>query len=531
MLNIPQKGNLIFILGAWGKSGQAMIQLAEIQGISYILYDDHESDSPLPSGKCFSKCIQGANNLNDYLNNIEDTQTDTGQKPDFICISPGFPLRRPEVNRFKKLGVPIIGEAEWGLSFFQDKIKIGITGTDGKSSLCYYITQLLTSLGFKATAAGNIGNPLCELAKTQIEETKSEVDILVIEFSSYQLELPERIELDLALLSNFSADHQNRYDTLGDYLKAKLNIIRTLKDDGRLVIGNYIEQNKKTQDKSGRMIAGNFQLSCSQYLGSMYELAQFVKGSKIIRETTGEKMNPIFLLGGGWIRNFRDDPAADSFFLDANVHDLQFPDLFFFNRKIKLTRQGNYILIQNLQSSLSSIEIILNKLFNEVKKTELSKELINELKLKVTESVNEIKILNHRLEYITEKDGVTFYNDSKATTIQSVKAAVSSFDEPLHLLLGGRNKGADFTELLPVLELKDVTVYAFGEDGKTIAEELKLSSEKVFSSLEAAFQKAASNARKNDIVLLSPGCTSWDAFENFEERGDFFKKLVLDLKD
>jgi UDP-N-acetylmuramoylalanine--D-glutamate ligase len=138
--------------------------------------------------------------------------------------------------------------------------------------------------------------------------------------------------------------------------------------------------------------------------------------------------------------------------------------------------------------------------------------------------------VKHRLEKVCKINGVTYYNDSKATNVDAVKVALDSFDTSIHLILGGKDKGGEFSQLLPHAQNKVKAIVAYGQAGEKISTALRdaVKLEQV-SSLKDAVEICHLNADAGDIILLSPGCASFDQFTNFEERGDVFKSIVKEL--
>ncbi len=149
----------------------------------------------------------------------------------------------------------------------------------------------------------------------------------------------------------------------------------------------------------------------------------------------------------------------------------------------------------------------------------------------IRESVKNFKPPVHRLEFLDDIEGVKYYNDSKATNIDSVKMALTAFKKPVILILGGRDKDSDFTQLNPMISTKVKQVILTGEAAEKIQSQLdKTITATIIKEFKAAVKKAKSLAQSGDIVLLSPGCASFDAFKNFEERGRCFKKIIKGFK-
>jgi UDP-N-acetylmuramoylalanine--D-glutamate ligase len=150
--------------------------------------------------------------------------------------------------------------------------------------------------------------------------------------------------------------------------------------------------------------------------------------------------------------------------------------------------------------------------------------------LRIAQVMSSFMGVEHRLERVLDINGVTYYNDSKATNVDAVKVALDSFDSSIHLILGGKDKGGEFSQLLPHAQNKVKEIVAYGQAGEKISTALRdaVKLEQV-SSLRDAVEICHQRAVPGDIILLSPGCASFDQFTNFEERGDVFKSLVKDL--
>ena len=149
---------------------------------------------------------------------------------------------------------------------------------------------------------------------------------------------------------------------------------------------------------------------------------------------------------------------------------------------------------------------------------------------RITQVMSTFAGVEHRLEKVLDINGVTYYNDSKATNVDAVKVALDSFDSAIHLILGGKDKGGEFSQLLPHAQNKVKEIVAYGKAGKKISAALKdaVKLERV-SSLRDAVEVCYLRAVSGDIILLSPGCASFDQFTNFEERGKVFKSIVKEI--
>ena len=147
----------------------------------------------------------------------------------------------------------------------------------------------------------------------------------------------------------------------------------------------------------------------------------------------------------------------------------------------------------------------------------------------IAQAIQSFKGVAHRLEFVTERDGVLFINDSKGTNPASTVQAIYAYDQPMILLLGGRNKGSDFSELMELIKKRVKQCIIYGEAAgeiKRAADEAGYTSYIMANDFADAVALAKNNASSGDVVMLSPACASWDSFDNFEQRGDKFKELV-----
>jgi len=149
----------------------------------------------------------------------------------------------------------------------------------------------------------------------------------------------------------------------------------------------------------------------------------------------------------------------------------------------------------------------------------------------VRKTVGEFRAVEHRLEYVANIDGVEFYNDSKATNVDATIKAIESFPGSIHLILGGKDKGSDYSVLNGLISERVKAIYTIGAAASKIESQIKTDIAIVQSgTLESAVKQAANTAKPGDIVLLAPACASFDQFENYEHRGRVFKELVRNLQ-
>ncbi len=374
---------------------------------------------------------------------------------DFIIISPGVPSETPFVLELENKGKRVISEIEFASKFIKGKI-IGITGSNGKSTVTSMIYHILKEAGEKVTIAGNIGVPLINFV-----EEKS--DYFVVELSSFQLEKIVDFKPFISVLLNITPDHLDRYKRFEDYAEAKFNLFKNQKSSDFAVLNkddDYIEKNKN-------------RISASKIFFSI------------------------------------NDKKADVYFDKEMV--------FFKDEPIIKSDEIPLLGIHNIENTMASVAV--------AKVIGLKNKIIKE-------TIKSFKGLEHRTELCGEIDGVKFINDSKATNIDATYKALLSFDSPLILILGGKDKGGDFTKLNELIKNKVKKLILIGAAREKIKKQLSKDIDYIeVESMKEAVYKGFDFAEKGDIVLLSPACASFDMYENFEKRGEDFKRIVKGLME
>ena len=431
---------------------------------------------------------------------------------DLLVLAPGLPPQLEIIAAARRRGLSILSENDFGfkslLEVYQQRKRkqpfvIGITGTDGKSTTTALLTDLINkstkNTQLSAISCGNFGLPLSELAwDAQVKDIF--YDVLVVECSSFQLETLEHFHPQIALFLNLAKDHSDRYADLQDYFQSKLRITKLQNEEDLLILSEKLrervqesQQRQNTKAKFPRLFVPS--VSKNQELG---------KSQK------------------------RGMGAQEDTFYFAGEALLAFSEL-------KLPGVHN---ISNVAFALAGLE-------------ELSRRAsfaIQSVTLRAT--LRAFKGLAHRLEYVksmalSEFFTISFYNDSKATTVQAVKAALQSLaDKHIFLLCGGRSKGDDFSALAGVDLALGIDIFPFGEAGPEIAEQIKeapqISSLKLHvpsPNLESAFGQVLNNAENyakeqrssadnSSVILLSPACSSLDTYDNYAQRGEHFCQLV-----
>ena len=405
--------------------------------------------------------------------NIKDVSEENLINCDFLVLSPG--INHQNVNNHKaldlanKLKIKIITDLEL-LSIFNPCNKLlGITGTNGKSTTTNFIDKILSYNNFiKSKSCGNIGVPFTDL---QINQSTT----LVIEISSFQLAKIQKLKFNYAFLLNISCDHLDWHGSMKNYIEAKLNIFKNQDKNCYAIIC--------TDDKYTRKIANNF--------NSKFK-------SKLLR--IGMKK-----------QNLND------IYLDFNSKEIKILNSLS-NEEIVIPTK--FISFTKAKHNFSNLLTAYTAGF-----------LMNQSKEKFIEAVKELKNLEHRTEFLGRIKKINIYNDSKSTNVNSAKNVIKSFNN-IYWILGGREKKGGLKGIEK--NLKNIkNAYSFGESGKKIKYFLNKNSVscKNFNTLEECFNSAFEDAKEfqnNANIILSPACSSYDQFKNFEKRGDRFKKLVME---
>jgi len=374
---------------------------------------------------------------------------------DMVVLSPGVP-KIPQILAARQRGVKVISELElaWLLS---DAPYIGITGTNGKSTVTTLVGLMLAKAGKKALVAGNIGTALTE----DVAQLRGQ-DWIVAELSSFQLEDIDTFRPRIAAILNVTQDHLDRYPDLAEYGEAKARV--------------FMNQQK------GDVLVLNF-----------------------------------------------DDPEVKAFVQRTTATIVPFSRLLRFNPGACVL-DGH--IVYNNQRVLRIDEIRIkgvHNLENALAATALSLAAGADLP-SVAAVLREYPGLEHRLEFVRKRNGVSYINDSKGTNVGAVVKSVEGFTHPVILIAGGLDKGSDFSPLYNLFAEKVKLLILIGKAADKMEETLGSATETVrAASLQEAVRTAAEQAVSGDVVLLSPACASFDMFKDFEDRGRQFKKAVLGL--
>jgi UDP-N-acetylmuramoylalanine--D-glutamate ligase len=393
---------------------------------------------------------------------------------DLLCISGGVPLTAPLVAEAFRRGVPVSNDAQLFLERCPAPV-IGITGSAGKTTTTTLVGQMGKADGRVTYVGGNIGDVLLDVLP-QITPT----DMVVMELSSFQLELMT-VSPHYAAVLNVTPNHLDRHGTMEAYAAAKARLIQFQEPDGVAVLGWDDPGSAGLADRAGGRVIG---FSARRRLAD----GAYLDGSRVT-------VAGLASLDGG--------PQAVV-------------------ERGEIPLRGDHNVLNVLAACAIGGAAGLDA-------------------AAMRQAILAFTGVPHRLEVVRELNGVTWVNDSIATAPERVLAAVRSYDEPLVLLLGGRDKKLPWDELVALAVQKARAVVTFGEHGPVIAETLRrvlaesadgrLSESRVraAAALDEGVRLAAELAQPGDVVLLSPGGTSYDAYGDFEERGAHFRELVWAL--
>jgi UDP-N-acetylmuramoylalanine--D-glutamate ligase len=354
-----------------------------------------------------------------------------------------------------------VSEIEVGIRFLPDLSYIAITGTNGKTTTTSIAGHLLAALGLRASAAGNIGTPITELALSPTPPSW-----VALEVSSFQLHDTPSINPRVGVLTNLSANHLDRYATVDEYYADKALLFRNA-----TASSNWVTN--ADDDAVQRMVAR---------VAGMHARFSVQKSSDAYLDRA---QNMLVALGHPLIR--RDE----------------------------LTLLGDHNVANALAAALAVM------MADGAHRTHHA---LNKLR----DGLRSFRALEHRIESVGEFDGVTWINDSKSTNVASTVVAMRGMTRPTVLLLGGRHKGEPYTELRSELARTGRAVIAYGEAGPLIERDLEgvVPLVRLGSSFEDVIATARDLAQPGDVVLLSPACSSYDMFDNYEHRGAVFKQLA-----
>ncbi len=383
-----------------------------------------------------------------------------------VVASPGVPPNAPPLVTATTHGVPVIGELEVALQAMPDLRYIAITGTNGKTTTTALVGHILRAM-VRAVDAGNIGTALAEFA---LQEPPP--DWAALECSSFQLHDTPGIAPTVGVVTNLSPDHLDRYPSIDEYYADKARLFANADALSRWVLNGDDDEVLRLYARLGR----------------------------------GDTLP-------GLVRTFRVGQAADAWFERQTgwLHLLGEPLM----PRAEFTLVGDHNVANALAAALAVA-------------TALPDADQPALRATIAEQLRTFHALPHRLEPVPTDDGRLWLNDSKATNVSSTMVAVQGMTRPFVLLLGGRHKGEPYTALAAPFAACGKTVIAYGEAAGDIVHDLEslVPVQRVDGPFDAVIQRARALTDAGDAILLSPACSSYDMFRNYEERGAAFRTLA-----
>lgn len=388
-----------------------------------------------------------------------------------VVVSPGLRPTAAPLVAARNAGVPIVSEMSVALDAMPDANVIAITGTNGKTTTTALIAHLLNELGHDAVAAGNIGTPLASFA-----QRPNPPKWYALEVSSFQLHDTPNLKPRVGVLTNLTPDHLDRYDSVEAYYADKELLFRNADVKSRWVWNADSSAVRSMAEKyPGEHLT--FSLEESDADGGYDRKSQTL----VTRNGITGNASPVTTL-----------------ISRADLHLL-----------------GDHNIANALAASLAVMTA------DESHRTPDALE-------RIRAGLKSFHALPHRMEVVGEYNGVQWINDSKATNVDSAKVAIAGMTRPTVLLLGGKHKGEPYTSLAVDIRAHVKAVIAYGEAADLVENDLRgvVPIERLGSSFEAVVARARALAVPGDAVLLSPACSSYDMFDNYEVRGAEFRRLA-----
>jgi UDP-N-acetylmuramoylalanine--D-glutamate ligase len=389
---------------------------------------------------------------------------------DLVVISPGVPYRLEALERVRRRGVKVISELELASRFLSAPI-LAVTGTNGKSTTVTLIGKMLAEQGKRAFVGGNLGTALSEAAWTTLRATAqgkpNPFDYLVVEVSSFQLETIDHFHPWIAALLNVTVDHQDRYDSIDEYLAAKRRIFE---NQSATDLALFNLDDARVAELRHHVRAKRLGFSRTQRIGAEMDGGTFLDGDRIVTTVTGS----------------RQEICRRSDIRMLGHHNVE-----------NVMAAATYAALWGCPT-----------------------EVIHHV-------VSTFPGLEHALELVRERRGVRFVNDSKGTNVDATLKALEGIDHPIWLIAGGRDKGGDFSRLTETVRQRVKHVILIGEAAPLLKQAWAgATAISEAGSLREAVEFAAREAAAGDVVLMSPACASFDMFADYQDRGRQFKAVV-----
>ena len=395
--------------------------------------------------------------------------------PEVAIVSPGFSLEHPWVKDLVARGIPLLSELELGWSRRHCSV-IAVTGSNGKSTVVKWISDILAKAGKVSVPCGNYGLPVS--AAVMLPKAP---DWLIVEVSSFQLETIKEFHPDIGVLLNVLPNHLDRHGDIETYRDIKLRLFECMQETGTAILPFELFQGLET---------GNAGLSA------------FFQGSEKVLPLQCEALKCNEVASKPW-KTFGTEEGADYRFQDGKVGEVDLGGTYFDNEVLGAAAAAVAAVCEACGLPPNAIEA----------------------------SARAFEPLPHRMQTVAEIGGVRFVDDSKATNLAGMCAALRMSSGPIHLIAGGRAKETDLSFAKDLLAQQVSRLYLIGEASKAMQAAWGDSVACLpCETLQEAVSAAWESAEPGDTVLLSPACTSFDQFRSFDERGEVFAREVCRLK-
>ncbi len=381
---------------------------------------------------------------------------------DLVVKSPGIPDQVPMIRALRQKGIEVISEIEFAGRHTEAKM-IGITGSNGKTTTTLLIHYILSHAGIDAGLAGNVGKSLAAQVAVNAHP------VYVVELSSFQLDGMFRFKADVAVLTNITPDHLDRYDhRFENYVDAKFRILQNMTSADLFIYG---KDSEAVVEKSRHLVLHP-------------ETAPFTYGRTLVGNGAyceGEWM--VARLDGKEVR--------------ININEISL--------------KGRHNVYNAMAAILACMRMGLDE-------------------QAILDGLRSFPQVEHRLETVVCEEGITYVNDSKATNVDSAWYALDSMKTPVVWIAGGTDKGNDYSVLFDLVREKVKVLVCMGVDNRKLIDNFaKICKVKDTHTLDDALKMARQYAERGDTVLLSPCCASFDLFKNYEQRGELFKEKVREM--
>lgn len=470
-------GKKVLVFGA-GKSGIGSVTLLEKVGANPVLYD---GSAKLQEGEVRKKLPQNSGAAI-VLGELSDELIG---RMDLCVLSPGVPTDCDPVLRIRAAGVPVWGEVELAYQCSKGGV-MAVTGTNGKTTTTSLLGEIMKRhLGEdRVFVVGNIGNPYTDAALQTDERS-----VCVAEISSFQLETIHEFHPHIAAVTNITPDHLNRHHTMEEYIRVKESISENQGKDDFLVLN--------AEDSV------------------LYPFGEAVKDRvQVLYFSSAKALDEGMYLEGGELKIRLKKESPLSVCLGEDAHP----------------QEGGYVGCTVIRTE--ELNLLGKHNFENVSTAVLCA-LAAQVPLdEIREVLRSFQAVEHRIEFVREKNGVTYYNDSKGTNPDAAIRAVLAMNRPTVLIGGGYDKQSSYDEWVETFAGRVKELVLIGETADAIeacARKHGFTAIHRCGTFREAFDACVELARPGDCVLLSPACASWDMFPNYEERGRIFKEYVNGL--